>query len=180
VRIFPEHAAGLVIDIQQQLLPKMYQADTVESNCQKLISGLSILGIPLLATEQYPKGLGPTSPSISSLIPNFDPIEKLSFSCCRQENFRKSLHKLGKRAIIICGIEAHVCVLQTVIDMVELGYQPVVVEDCVDSRKLSDKQTAIARMIRERVIVTSYESILFELCLEAGTEQFKKLSKLLK
>ena len=158
----------------------MYQADAVESNCQKLISGLSILGIPLLATEQYPKGLGPTSPSISSLIPNFQPIEKLSFSCCRQENFRKSLHKLGKRAIIICGIEAHVCVLQTVIDMVELGYQPVVVEDCVDSRKLSDKQTAIARMIREHVIVTSYESILFELCLEAGTEQFKKLSKLVK
>jgi nicotinamidase-related amidase len=180
MRILPEHAAGLIIDFQERLWPHMHMAGELEKNCQKLISGLSILNIPLVTTEQYPKGLGPTCASISTLIPNFDPIEKMVFSCCHQEKFREVLRNIGKRAIIICGIEAHVCVLQTVIDLVELGYQPVVVEDCVDSRKASDKQTAISRMIRERVIVTSQESILFELCQRAGTERFKKISKLVK
>jgi nicotinamidase-related amidase len=180
VRILPEQAAGLIIDIQEKLLPHMHLADQLEKNCQKLISGLAILNIPMITSEQYPKGLGPTSASISTLIPDFNPIEKIAFSCCRHDKFRHTLRDLGKRVIIICGVESHVCVLQSVIDMVELGYQPVVVEDCISSRKESDKLTAISRMKGERVIVTSFESVLFELCQEAGTVNFKKISKLVK
>ena len=180
MRVFPENAAGLIIDIQEKLLPHMYNAKVLEENCKKLITGLSILEIPIVASEQYPKGLGPTIKSMHNLIPQLQAVEKLSFSCCRDDNFRKVMRDVGKRMIIICGMEAHVCVLQSVIDMVELGYQPVIVEDCISSRLESDKKTAIKRMIQEKAIVTSYESILFELCQEAGTETFKKISQLVK
>ena len=180
MRVFPENAAGLIIDLQDKLLPHIYNAKVLEENCKKLITGLSILEIPMVASEQYPKGLGPTIESIQNLIPDFKVVEKLSFSCCRDDNFRKVLRNIGKRMMIICGVEAHVCVLQSAIDMVEIGYQPVIVEDCISSRRESDKKTAIKRMIQEKVIVTSYESILFELCLQAGTETFKKISQLVK
>ena len=158
----------------------MYNAEVLEENCKKLITGLAILEIPLVASEQYPKGLGPTIKPIQELMPDFKAVEKLSFSCCRDDNFRKVMRNIGKRMIIICGVEAHVCVLQSAIDMVEIGYQPVIVEDCISSRRESDKKTALKRMIQEKVIVTSYESILFELCLQAGTETFKKISQLVK
>jgi len=180
VRVFPESAAGLIIDIQKKLLPHMYNAEVLEENCKKLITGLSLLQIPMVASEQYPKGLGSTINSVRNLIPDFKSFEKVSFSCCRDDNFRKVMRDVGKRMIIICGMEAHVCVLQTVIDMVEIGYQPVIVADCISSRHESDKKTAIKRMIQEKAIVTSYESILFELCQEAGTDKFKKISQLVK
>lgn len=180
MRVFPEQAAGLIIDLQERLFPHMYNAAVLEENCKKLITGLSLLNIPIVASEQYPKGLGPTINSVKNLVPGFNAVDKLAFSCCRDDKFRKALSDVGKRMIIICGIEAHVCVLQTVIDMVELGYQPVVVEDCVSSRKESDKTTAIKRMIQEKALVTSYESILFELCLQAGTDTFKSISNLVK
>jgi len=180
MRVFPENAAGLIIDIQEKLLPHMYNAKVLEENCIKLITGLSLLQIPIVTSEQYPKGLGPTIESVRGLIPDVKSVPKISFSCFRDDNFRKVMREVGKRMIIICGVEAHVCVLQTVIDMVELGYQPVIVENCISSRHESDKKTAIKRMIHEKAIVTSYESILFELCQEAGTEKFKKISKLVK
>jgi nicotinamidase-related amidase len=180
LRVFPENAAGLIIDLQDKLLPHMYNAKVLEENCKKLITGLAILEIPLVASEQYPKGLGHTIKPIQELIPDFKAVEKLSFSCCRDDNFRKVMRNIGKRMIIICGVEAHVCVLQSAIDMVEIGYQPVIVEDCISSRRESDKKTALKRMIQEKVIVTSYESILFELCLQAGTDTFKKISQLVK
>jgi nicotinamidase-related amidase len=134
----------------------------------------------LVVSEQYPKGLGPTIKDISRLITDFDPIEKVSVSCCGERRFLELIHEYGKRNIIICGIETHVCVLQTVMDLIERGYHPVIIEDCVSSRKSSDRETALKRMAREGVIITTYESILFELCEVAGTDQFKQISKLVK
>jgi nicotinamidase-related amidase len=180
LRVFPDNAAGLIIDIQEKLLPHMYNAKVLEENCKKLITGLTILDIPIVTSEQYPKGLGPTIQPVRDLITDFKAVEKISFSCCRDDNFRKVMRDIGKRMVIICGVEAHVCVLQSVIDMVEIGYQPVIVEDCISSRHESDKETAIKRMIQEKAIVTSSESILFELCLQAGTDTFKKISQLVK
>ena len=180
MRILPEDTASLVIDIQDKLLPHIDNHQTLIKNCQTLLSGLTILNIPIVITEQYPKGLGPTVTAISQLIPEFKPIEKISFSCCGNDHFLKTLHDLGKRNIIICGIEAHVCVLQTVIDLIERGYHPVLIEDCVSSRKPIDREIALKRLARERAIITTYESILFELCQVAGTEQFKSISKLVK
>jgi nicotinamidase-related amidase len=175
-----ENTACLVIDIQENLYPHMYNHHKLVKNCQKLLSGLSVLNIPIVTTEQYRKGLGPTIKQIRKRITDFDPIEKISFSCCHNDTFRKRLSDTRKRMIIICGIESHVCVLQTVIDLIELGYQPLVIEDCVSSRRKSDKNTALRRMEQERALITSSESVLFELCEKAGTEEFKAILKLVK
>jgi nicotinamidase-related amidase len=171
---------ALVIDIQEKLFPHIDNHDSLQTNCKILLSGLNVLGIPVVVTEQYSKGLGSTIKKLSNLITDFDPIEKLSFSCCGEKKFLEAVHEYGKRNIIICGIETHVCVLQTVIDLIERGYHPVIIEDCVSSRKPKDRETALKRMAREGVIITTYESILFELCEVARTDQFKQISKLVK
>ena len=180
MRILANETVALVIDLQEKLVPHIDNHKSLEKNCQILLSGLKVLGVPILVTEQYPKGLGHTLKNISSLINDFNPIEKLSFSCCGEKKFLEAIHQHGKRNVIIIGTEAHVCVLQTVIDLIERGYHPVLIEDCVSSRKPSDRETALKRMAREGVIITTYESILFELCEVAGTEQFKQISKLVK
>jgi nicotinamidase-related amidase len=180
LRIFSSETIALVIDIQEKLFPHIDNHKNLQTNCEILLSGLNVLNIPTVVTEQYPKGLGPTIKNISGIVKDFNPIEKLTFSCCGENKFLETLKEHGKRNILICGIEAHVCVLQTVMDMIERGYHPVIIEDCVSSRKSSDREIAIKRMAREGVIITTYESILFELCEVAGTDQFKQISKLIK
>lgn len=180
MRILIENTLGLVIDYQERLLPHIYENQQLLENSIVLIEGLKALEIPLLVTEQYRKGLGITRPEIKNLFSPFNPMEKVSFSCYDDRDFGKALAETGRKSVIICGIEAHVCVLQTAIDLMENNYVPVVVADCISSRKLYDKETAIQRMRQEGVIITSYESILFELCRFAGTDQFKAISKLVK
>jgi nicotinamidase-related amidase len=178
--ISKDHTATLVIDIQERLFPHISEHSNLEKNVKILIQGMEILGIPILVTEQYPKGLGATIPSIVKTLTNFEPIEKISFSCCDESRFLKALTMLNKNYVIIAGVEAHVCVLQTVMDLVDSGYYPVVVEDCVSSRRKNDKEIAIARMRQEGAMITTYESILLELCRVSGNETFKKISGLIK
>jgi nicotinamidase-related amidase len=180
MRILKEHTAVLIIDLQERLLPHMDLQEQLLERCRVLIEGLKILDIPMLVTQQYSKGLGATVPGISSKFSSFNPIEKTAFSCCDEGEFNKALIKLGKRNIIIAGIEAHVCVLQTVIDLLERNYQPVVIEDCVSSRNPADKATALRRMEGEGAMVSSSESVLFELLRYAGSETFKAISKLIR
>jgi len=180
LRIFSSDTVALVVDIQDKLFPHIDNNDSLKINCQILLSGLKVLEVPIIVTEQYPKGLGSTIKDLSVLVDNFSPIEKLSFSCCGEKKFLEAVQGYGKRNIIIFGIETHVCVLQTVMDLIERGYHPVIIEDCVSSRKPKDRETALKRMAREGVIITTYESILFELCEVAGTDQFKQISKLVK
>jgi len=180
MRIHQKNSVAVVVDIQERLFPHIYEHKELEQNCQILLSGLQILDIPLIVTEQYPKGLGPTIESIQSVVSAYEAIDKMTFSCCADEKFIKILKKFGRHNVILCGIEAHVCVLQTAIDLREMGYQPVVVVDCVSSRKLKDKEVALKRMQQENVLLTSYESILFELCTVAGTDTFKAISRLVK
>lgn len=180
MRIKVEESAGLIIDIQEKLLPHISEHHQLARNTEILISGLKILEVPLIVTEQYVKGLGPTIAPISDLLIDNQSIEKMSFSCCDEELFTNKINKLEKKVIIIAGIEAHVCVLQTVIDLLEKGFRVVVIEDCVSSRSLSNKNNAIERMRQEGAIISSYESILFELTRVSGTEKFKAISKLVK
>lgn len=180
MRILKEESAGLIVDIQERLFPHIYGHEEIEKNTQILIEGLKILEVPIIVTEQYKKGLGLTIPSISNVLENYESIEKMSFSCCDNENFEAELERVNKKNVIIAGIETHVCVLQTVVDLIEAGYQPVVVENCVSSRKQNDKIIAIERMKQEGAIITSYESILFELARVSGTDSFKAISKLVK
>jgi hypothetical protein len=180
MRILKEQAAGLVIDIQERLFPFIHENEILTRNAGILINGLQVLGIPVLITEQYTKGLGPTIQPLKQLFGESKPIEKLAFSCCDDAAFMQHLDSLHRKFIIITGIESHVCVLQTTIDLLERNYIPVVVEDCVSSRRLNDKAMAVYRMRRMGAIITTYESVLFELLRYSGTDEFKAISKLVK
>jgi len=180
MRILLEDTAAVCVDLQEKLTPVICEFDKVLKHIQILIDGLNILEVPIIVTEQYSKGLGCTIPEIKDHLRRYNPLEKMTFSCCDSDEFCKKLKRSSKKNVIIFGTEAHVCVLQTVFDLLEMGFQPVVVEDCVASRKESDRNTALNRMRQEGAIVTSYESILFELSRVAGTEKFKQISKLVK
>jgi nicotinamidase-related amidase len=180
VRIIKEESAGLVIDIQERLFPFISDHDEMAKNAGILIRGLQSMAIPVLITQQYTKGLGPTIEPVRELFGGQEYLEKTAFSCCDDITFMDRLQELGRKYVIITGIEAHVCVLQTTIDLLEKGFIPVVAEDCVSSRRKNDKDQAIMRMRREGAIISTYESILFELLRYSGTEEFKAISRLVK
>lgn len=181
MRFLKEDTCLLIIDVQERLFPHIYDNDFLEKNINILIQGVKNLDIPILFTEQYKKGLGETIKSIKdNFVWEFQPIEKMAFSCVDELNFIKQLGTLNKKNVIIAGIETHVCVLQTAIDLKALSYNVMVIKDCVSSRKISDKSTAINRLKQEGVLIGSYESILLELCRESGTDTFKSISKLIK
>jgi nicotinamidase-related amidase len=180
MRILRDRTAGLVIDIQERLFPFIYGNEDLARNAGILIQGLQVLGIPILVTEQYTKGLGPTIQPVQQWFKGEQPIEKLAFSCCDDPAFMKHLKALNRKFIVITGIESHVCVLQTTIDLLEKDFIPVVVEDCISSRRINDKLMAVNRMRKLGAIITTYESVLFELLRLSGTEEFKAISKLVK
>lgn len=180
MRIFPDDAIAVVVDIQERLFPHIHQHEQLEHNTRILLQGLIALEIPIIISQQYTKGLGETIDSIRALLPDINPIEKITFSCCGSDDFLRTLYGHGRDTVILCGIETHVCVQQTALDLLENGYMPVIVEDCVSSRRANDKHVAIERMRHEDAIVTTCESLLFELCERAGTDVFKRISQLVK
>ncbi|MGI6225396.1 MAG: hydrolase [Peptococcales bacterium] len=180
MRIIKEQSALLLIDVQERLYPHMVAKEQLENNLKILIQGMKVLDVPILVTQQYTKGLGPTIQPILETLGDFAHIEKIAFSCCDEAKVQGKLNILDKKFILVAGVETHVCVLQTVIDLLAAGYIPVLIEDCVSSRKEKDKEIALRRMEKEGAIITTYESILFELLRYAGTEQFKAISRLVK
>lgn len=180
MRIERKLSAGLVIDIQEKLYPHMDQKEELLRRTSILLEGFRVLDIPIVLTEQYPKGLGPTLEAISSLLGKEPVFEKISFSCCGEAAVSDRLKSMERPILILCGIEAHVCVLQTVVDLREEGYAVVVVEDCISSRNPEDKRVAVERMRSEGAIISTCESVLFELARVAGTEEFKAISRLVK
>jgi len=180
MRILKENSIGLVIDIQERLIPVMEENEQLVENCSKLIQGLQVLEIPLLLTQQYTKGLGETVQEIKSVINAFEFIEKKDFSCFDEPVFADQLAGSGAKNVIICGIESHVCVLQTAIDLKEAGYTPVVVMDCVSSRSFDSIDLAAERFRYEGIMMSSLESVLFELTRSAAAPGFKEISKLVK
>jgi nicotinamidase-related amidase len=180
MRIKREDSAGLVIDIQGKLFPHMDQNELLLKKCTTLIEGLKVLEVPLVITEQYPKGLGATVDDIATLVSEDPLVEKITFSCCDEPAVLQTVPIQNCKTIIICGIEAHVCVMQTVVDFLAAGYTAVVVEDCISSRNPEDKRVAIERMRTEGAVITTCESILFELARVAGTTEFKLISRLVK
>jgi len=181
MRIQPELSVGLLIDVQERLFPHIADYDVKQTAMVKLIQGFDILGTPLMVTEQYVKGLGKTVTALDSIRSAHSPVfEKMSFSCCGSDAFLAHLAQSGRTTVILFGIETHVCVLQTALDLLAAGYRVAVVEDAVGSRHESDKQTALARMRQEGVLPVSVESILLELCVTSGTSTFKAISQLIK
>jgi nicotinamidase-related amidase len=180
MRIVNEDTVSLVIDIQERLFPAMAEKEVLLKNCRILISGMQELNIPTIATQQYTKGLGETLPEIKMLVPGFSYIEKRDFSCYDEILVRDELAKLNARNVVICGIEAHVCVLQTAVDLKAAGFNPVVVLDCVSSRSESNVRIAVERFRHEGIMMASAESILFELTRSATNPSFKAISNLVK
>ena len=180
MRIKKEDTIAVVIDVQERLFPLISDNKNLTDNIVKLIKGLKAIGIEILVTVQYTKGLGFTIQPIKEALGELETMEKTFFSCCGDENFINALKNTGKKNVILCGIESHVCVLQTAIDLKEKGFQPILIEDCVSSRRINDKKIAIERMRSEGAIISTHESILFELLEVSGTDSFKAVSKIVK
>lgn len=180
MRITKENTIGLVIDVQERLFPAMWEKEMLLKNALILIQGLSELKLPLLITQQYSKGLGETIPEIKSVISDFSFIEKRNFSCCDDSVVLEKLKELKAKNVIVCGIESHVCVLQTAVDLKDAGFNPIVVMNCVSSRTKENIELAKERFRNEGILMTSYESILFELTRSSTAPEFKAISKLVK
>lgn len=169
----------MVIDIQEKLMPVIAENELVFSNVNKLIQGAQILNLPIIVTEQYPKGLGNTCSEIK--LPENQPvIQKTCFSCMLSEGVNETLARLKTKSVIITGAEAHICVLKTALDALEHRYDVHIVADAVSSRTLANKQIALERLKQSGAFISSVEMILFQLLDYAGTDQFKQISKLIK
>ncbi|MGI6423920.1 MAG: hydrolase [Tepidanaerobacteraceae bacterium] len=169
----------IVIDIQERLVPAMKYGKKVIDNTNILISIAKELEIPIIVTEQYPKGLGKTVPELSSNLEENLPYEKMTFSAYTDE-VAATLEKTGRKKIIVAGMETHVCVFQTVRDLIASGYQVYVVQDAVCSRTKDNFKNGISLMSQMGAVVTNTETVLFDLIKISGTPKFKKLSKLIK
>ena len=180
MRILKENTAAFVIDIQERLFPVMYEKENLLKNCEILVAGLVELSVPLIVTQQYTKGLGETLSEIKSHIPDFSYIEKRNFSCCDELSAVEKLKETGAENVIICGIESHICVLQTAVDLKEAGLNPVIVMDCVSSLTKESIAAAKERLRYEGIMMTSSESVLFELTRSSSAPEFKAISKLIK
>ena len=175
-----EHALLLVIDVQGKLANLAWRSERMQNNIRILIEGSRILDIPMLVTEQYPKGLGHTIDSIALLFGDAPVLEKNSFSCCGEYAFELKLNEMHKTDIIVCGIETHVCVYQTVRDLLDLGYNVHLVTDAVSSRTEDNWRLGVETCRSLGAKITGTEMLLFEMLRESGTERFKAISKLVK
>jgi nicotinamidase-related amidase len=175
-----EKTALLVIDIQERILPVIFESERVIKNAIKLINGFKILGLPVYYTEQYPKGLGTTNPEIKKALIESEAIHKMSFSCYGAPDLFEELKKSNIEQVVVCGIESHVCVMQTVLDLLANDFQVHVASDAVSSRREFDYKTALRRMESNGAEISLTESALFELLEVCGTDQFKAVSKLVK
>jgi nicotinamidase-related amidase len=170
----------LLIDLQEKLFAVMHEKEKLLRNVVKLIQGSKALGIPIILTEQYPKGLGPTLPEIKKLIPEIKPVEKVCFDCTDETSFNKALESKKRKQVLIAGIEAHICVYQTAMALARAGYQVEVVGDCVASRDPENKLAALLKMGAGGVSPTTTEMALFELLKVAEGDKFKQISNIVK
>ncbi|MDB2705607.1 hydrolase [Pseudomonadota bacterium] len=170
----------IMIDMQQRLVSAMPDdiAIATVKNTQRVLTAATTLEIPTMVTEQYPQGLGATVAELAELIEPKKVIEKTSFSCAKVPEFMKRLDEMGRKQVVLAGMESHICVLQTALDFLAQGFHVHVVEDAICSRDSKNKANAIHRMRDLGVNITNMESVLFEWLADAAHPQFKALSKL--
>ncbi len=177
--MYKENTQAMVIDFQERLVPAIYNNKEIIENTKILLKGLQLLNIPVTQTGQYIKGLGGTVSEIAEITGEKD-MDKITFSCMKNEEINKKIFDNNRKNIIICGIESHICVYQTVKDLKEKGYTPVVAADCIGSRKPSDNTAALNRFQTMGIYVGTTEMIIYELFEKAGSPEFKEFSKLIK
>ena len=170
----------IIVDVQGKLARLMQDKVTLFKNIRILIQSAKILNVPILWCQQVPAALGPTAPQIAELLAGSEPINKSCFSCCLNEKFNNKLKSLGRKQILLCGIETHVCIYQTAADLLANGFEVNVVADAVSSRTLDNKQIALKRMTVEGAKISSTEMALFEILRTADHPNFKQIAKLVK
>lgn len=177
----PEESSLLIIDVQEKLLPAMDEKEEIFENICRLVKGATTLEIPTIATEQYPKGLGVTVPELMQCYRgNIPTFPKTSFNALEQQEVLDWLRGVERTNVFICGMESHICVRQTALDLKRKGFYPIVIADCVASRKKYDKEIAIRSMELEGVEITTLESAFYELLRDSKHPAFKEISKLIK
>ena len=177
MRVDADRAALLVIDIQEAFRKGVTNFDQVARNSGILVEAAQEVGVPIVVTEQYPQGLGATVEEVASRLPaGIEPISKVAFSAAKADGFGLG----GRSQAVVCGIETHVCVSHTVLDLLEGGVEVHVVTDAVGSRAEANRELGLRKVERAGAILTSVETVLFELVREAGTPEFKKLQGLVK
>ena len=180
LRLIRSSTGLVVVDLQQRLLPVMVEPERLVQNAVRLLKGAAVLGLPVFSTEQNPKGLGPTVPEVAAAIPGFTPMEKLAFSACGAAGFVSALKARKVTEILLCGIEAHVCVAQSCFDLLDEGFNVFVAADAISSRTTQNCRIGLERMRDARAVIVSTEMALFELLGQAGTEEFKQVLGLVK
>lgn len=175
-----ENTALLVIDIQEKILPVINQAASVVENAIKLVKGFKVLNLPVYYTEQYPKGLGPTEQNLKSELIDAHYYDKMTFSCFGAARLFEKFKEDNISTVVVCGVETHVCVIQTVLDLLANKFNVYVAADAVSSRLEYNKIIALSRMEKHGAEISVTESILFEMLNVCGTDQFKAISKLVK
>lgn len=166
----------LIIDIQERLAPAVMDPDQIIATTDLLIAAARRLEVPVLATEQYPKGLGPTVSDLAGVLRHEEVVEKTTFSAMAAAPLAARLQETGAKQILVCGMEAHVCVLQTVFDLLAAGYQSFAVIDAISSRRRESHAAAVERMRQAGAQAVTAEMVVFEWLGEAGTPAFKELS----
>ncbi len=170
----------IVTDIQGSLAQAMHEKESLFENLKRIIQGAAILELPIIVTEQYPKGLGPTMPDIAELFPDIQPISKLHFSSCSDDGCMQAIAATKRNQVLMTGIETHICVYQTTRELLARGYDVEVVTDAVASRTLANKEIGLARMQAHGANITCVEMALYELLKIAQGPQFKAILKLIK
>lgn len=176
-RLRAESSVLVVVDVQDKLLAKIPTAATLVRNIAFLLDVASLLGVPVRATEQYPKGLGPTTAELARRLPTPLP-SKTAFSCCGAAGFLSDLQGLGRPTVVLSGMETHVCVAQTACDLLEAGFQVFLPADALAARAALDHEVALRRLERAGAVVTTTEAIAFEWTADAAHPQFKAVSAL--
>lgn len=174
------NAALLIIDIQERLAAVMDKKDLVVRNTLHLVELAKMQSIPVVVTEQYPRGLGKTLPEIVSALPAYLPIEKVSFNCCGEASFNEQIKRLGKKKLIVTGMETHICVLQTSLGLLQAGFDVHLVTDAVCSRTKANWRAGLEFIRDAGGVITCTETVLFQLLGVAGTPEFKAISNRIK
>lgn len=176
-----ESAALAVIDMQEAFRPSISDFGEVAARIARAVEGARLLEVPVIVTEQYPKGLKHTAEEIVARLPvELRPIEKSCFSSCGSEDFQSELISRNVKQVLVCGIEAHICVLQTSLDLLERGLEVFVLVDCITSRIPGNKQAALARLMQAGAIHSTLEMALFEMMGTADSPQFKAIQQIIK
>jgi len=170
----------VLIDIQEKLAAAMKKRDAVTANCLHLVELAKLLEVPILLTEQYPKGLGPTLEEIKTALPVYEPFEKTAFDCCREIGFIEKVAASGRQKILLAGMETHICVLQTALGLIQAGYSVQVIQDACCSRTKDNFKIGMEWLRDAGAVITGTETVLFQLLEKAGTEPFKVISKRIK